>query len=63
MLKKGDKVVMNDKYYVDLKYQGKVFTVKAGPQMVCGSECVWLEGYCGAYSADGLDLVESGERN
>ena len=62
MLKIGDKVVMNDKYYVSLKNQGKVFTVKAVPQMVCGTECVWLEGYCGAYSADGLDLVEREEQ-
>ncbi|WP_295356429.1 hypothetical protein [uncultured Succiniclasticum sp.] len=58
MLSKGDKVVMNDKYYVSLKNAGKVFTVREGPQMVCGTMCVWLEGYCGAYAADGLTKVE-----
>ena len=61
MFKKGDKVVMNDKYYVSLKNAGRVFTVRAGPQMICGTMCVWLEGYCGAYPADGLTLVKESE--
>lgn len=55
-LKIGDKVVMNDKYYD--KYKGKVFTIKAGPEIIGQTECFWLEGYSGAYCADGLDLYK-----
>jgi len=55
MLKKGDKVIMNDKYIITDKNKGKVFTVLAGPQEVCGTTYVWLEGYRGCYAADGLD--------
>lgn len=57
MLKIGDKVTMNDKYYVSEKNRGKVFTVKSEPQEVCGTLSVWLEGYRGCYAADGLDKV------
>ena len=55
-LKIGDKVVMNDKYYDERK--GEVFTIKAGPQMIGRTECFWLDGYDGAYCADGLDLYK-----
>ena len=53
-LRKGDRVVMNNKYCVPEKYKGKEFIVTAGPQMVCGTMCVWLSGYRGCYAADGL---------
>lgn len=58
MLKVGDKVIMNDNYYVSDKNKGKVFTVSVAPFDVCGSECVWLEDYSGCYAADGLTLVK-----
>lgn len=57
-MKIGDKVVMNDKYHVSEKNKGKVFTVTAGPQEVCGTMSVWLEGYRGCYAMDGLTVVE-----
>ena len=55
-LKIGDNVVMNDRYYD--KHQGEVFTIKAGPEMIGRKECFWLDGYDGAYCADGLDLYK-----
>lgn len=58
MLKVGDKVVMNNKYRVAEQNKGKVFTVRAEPQEVGGTMCVWLENYRGCYAADGLDKVE-----
>lgn len=57
MLKIGDRVTMNDKYYVSEKNRGKVFTVKSEPQDVCGTLSVWLEGFRGCYAVDGLDKV------
>lgn len=60
MLKVGDRVKMNDRYYVHEDNKGKVFRVIAGPQEVGGQSCVWLEGYRGCYAEDGLDKVDSG---
>ena len=57
-MKKGDRVVMNDKYYVFAKNRGKEFTVATEPQEVCGTMCVWLEGYSGCYAVDGLTEVD-----
>lgn len=57
MLQIGDKVKMNDKYYVSDKNKEKVFTVKTEPQEVGGALCVWLEGYRGCYAVDGLSKV------
>lgn len=57
MLMVGDKVVMNDSYHVSEKYKGKEFVVTAGPQEVCGTMCVWLDGYRGCYALDGLSKV------
>lgn len=57
MLKQGDKVVMNDKYRVSDVNKGKEFIVKTVPQKVCGTLCVWLEGYRGCYAVDGLTKV------
>ncbi len=59
MLKIGDKVVMNDKYYVSDKNKNKKFVVKSDPQNVCGTLSVWLEGYKGCYAVDGLTKVTS----
>lgn len=57
MLVVGDKVFMNDKYRVSENNRGKKFTVIAGPREVCGTMCVWLEGYRGCYAEDGLTKV------
>ena len=57
-LKIGDKVAMNDKYYVSDKNKGVVFTVRSEPFNLCGTECVMLESYRGGYAADGLTRVE-----
>ena len=56
-LKVGDKVTMNNKYYVTDKNKGVVFTVRSEPWDVCGTECVLLDGYLGGYAADGLTRV------
>lgn len=58
MLKIGDKVIMNDKYYVSDKNKGVVFTVKSEPWDLCGTQVVLLEGYSGGYSVYGLTKVE-----
>lgn len=57
MIKIGDKVKMNGKYYVSEQNKRKVFTVKSEPQEVCGTLSVWLEGYKGCYAVDGLKKV------
>lgn len=56
-LKIGDKVVMNDMYYVDEHSIRKVFTVRSEPWMVCGTEVVLLEGMTGGYATDGLTKI------
>lgn len=58
IIKKGDRVTMNENYYVSEKNKGRIFTVRSSPQMVCGTLCVWLEGYSGAYAVDGLVLAK-----
>lgn len=60
MLKVGDRVKMNGRYYVPARYRRKVFQVIAGPQEVGGQLCVWLEDFQGCYAVDGLDKVDSG---
>ena len=57
----GDKVIMNDKYFVAEKNKGRVFEVISNPQDICGTECVFLKYYVGAYAADGLTKVEGEE--
>lgn len=57
-LKPGDKVTMNNKYWVADKNKGVVFTVRSNPYDLCGTECVMLENYRGGYAADGLTKVE-----
>lgn len=58
MLKKGDKVKMNDKYYVNQKNKDKVFVVRTTPQRVGGTLVIWLEDYNGCYAVDGLDKID-----
>lgn len=57
MVQPGDKVVVNNKYYVSEANKGREFTVVSGPQEVSGTMCVWLEGYRGCYAADGLTVI------
>lgn len=42
MIRKGDKVIMNGKYYVSEKNKDKEFIVSAEPTEVCGTLSVWL---------------------
>lgn len=56
-LKPGDRVVMNDKYYVSPESKGNVWRVASESWMVCGTEVVKLEGVSGCYAVDGLELV------
>lgn len=58
MLRPGDKVVMNDLYYVSEENRGKVWTVRSEPWDCCGTLVVKLEGKVGGYAVDGLDKVE-----
>lgn len=58
MIKLGDKVKMNDKYYVSQKNKEKVFEVISEPWNLCGTMGVKLEGYSGGYAVDGLEVVE-----
>lgn len=63
MLKPGDKVVKNNRYYVPEGEKGREYVVSREPRMLCDTLVVEIS--CGtrrdpAYSVDGLDLVESG---
>lgn len=58
MLKPGDKVVMNDRYYLDEKNRGKVYTVASEPWNVCGKAVVNLEGKAGCYPVEWLDVMQ-----
>lgn len=60
-MKIGDKVTMNEKYYVSEANKGKIWTVQSEPWNLCGTEVVLLEGKGGGYAVDGLDLVEVAE--
>lgn len=53
----GDKVVMNDRYYVSAKNKGKIWEVASDPWDVCGTLVVMLKGYRGGYALDGLKKV------
>lgn len=56
-LKIGDKVIMNDKYWVSTENKGKVWTVGSEPWECCGTTVVKLEGKAGNYAVDGLALM------
>lgn len=60
-MKIGDKVVMNDNYYVSEANRGRVWTIRSEPWNVCGEMVVALEGKSGGYAVDGLNLVEDGD--
>lgn len=56
-LKPGDRVVMNNEYYVSDEYKGRTFTVCSEPWMCCGTLIVSLEGLSGGFAVDGLTYV------
>ncbi len=58
MLKPGDKVKMNNNYYVSDTNKDIIWTVESEPWIICGTSVVKLEGKAGGYAVDGLDLVE-----
>ena len=58
----GDAVRMNTKYYEGRENKDWIFTVRSEPQKIAGTMCVFLEGYCGAYAADGLTKITTRER-
>ena len=58
----GDKVVMNDNYYVSKANKGKIFTVISEPWNCCGTMIVKLNGISGGYAVDGLTIVEEAEK-
>ena len=57
-MKPGDKVTMNNRYYVSEHNKRRVFEVTSEPQKVGKVEYVWLKGFRGCYAMDGLDLIE-----
>lgn len=56
-MKPGDKVVMNNKYYVSAENKRRIWTVASKPWMCCGTLVVKLEGKSGGYAVDGLDII------
>lgn len=56
-LKIGDRVVMNDKYFVPDSNKGRTFTVRSEPYLCGETTVVLLEEKTGAYAVDGLDKV------
>lgn len=56
-MKPGDKVVMNNKYYVSAENKSRIWTVASEPWMCCGTLVVKLEGKSGGYAVDGLDII------
>lgn len=59
-IKIGDRVVMNDKYFVSKENKGKIWTVRSNSWNCCGTTVVLLEGKSGGYAIDGLNVVEKG---
>lgn len=57
IIKIGDKVVMNDHYYVINQNKEKIWTVCSEPWLCSGTLVVKLEGKSGGYAVDGLDVV------
>lgn len=58
MLNIGDQVIMNGKYYVSPKNEGRIFTVATEPREIYGMRMVRLEGKHGIYPVDGLTRVQ-----
>lgn len=57
-IKIGDRVTMNNNYFVSEKDKGKIWTVRSNPWNCCGTIVVLLEGKSGGYAIDGLNIVE-----
>ncbi len=57
-IKIGDRVIMNNNYFVSEKDKGKTWTVRSNPWNCCGTIVVLLEGKPGGYAIDGLNVVE-----
>lgn len=57
-MKIGDKVTMNNKYYVSSEDKGRVWVVRSDPWYLCGTLVVLLDGMSGGYAVDGLTLVD-----
>lgn len=57
-LKPGDKVKMNDKYFVPSKEKDVIHEVLSMPWMVCGTWVVKISGRSAGYAVDGLTKVE-----
>ena len=53
----GDRVMMTDCPEAD-SHKGQIWTVKAGPQCLCGSWVVWLTDYPGAFDCQRLKLTQ-----
>ncbi len=62
-MKIGDKVVMNDKFYVSEENKGRVWTVRSEPWKCSGTLVVLLDGKSDGYAVDGLDIIEEAESN
>lgn len=58
-MKKGDRVIMNGKYYVSEENKEKIWIVRSEPWICGGEKVVLLEGKSGGYAVDGLDIVRS----
>lgn len=57
MLTKGDKVAMDNKHHVPVKYHGKEFIGTAVPQKIGGAMYIWLSACSGCHAGDGLPKV------
>lgn len=60
-LRPGDKVVMNDNYYVSEENKGKISTVRSEPWNLCGTNVVKISGRAGGYAVDGLTKITEKE--
>lgn len=58
MFEIGDKVVMNENYYVSDENKNKVWIIRSKPWNCCGTEVVLLEGKSGGYALNGLSPVK-----
>lgn len=58
MLKVGDKVIMNGKYYVSQRNRGRIFTVATAPREIYGMQMVHLEDKAGCYAVEGLTKIQ-----
>ena len=54
----GTKVIMTGHEGTLPQYKDKVWDVTHGPQLMCGDNVVWLDGFSGAYCCEYLKIVE-----